>query len=82
MLAWTCLAIIKRTDGQQKVLQVSSGLAFDAVLDIRAIDLPVGVKDCRRGDTRGNTQDSSLRDAAERAALHRRLMDAHSASVF
>lgn len=58
----TCLTVIKRTDSQQKVLQVSSGLPFDAVLDIGAIDLPVGVKHCRRGDI------FTLRDAAERAA--------------
>lgn len=46
--------VTKRTDSQQKVLQVPSGLAFDAVLDIGTIDLPVGVKHCRRGDTCGN----------------------------
>lgn len=51
MLNRTGLTVTRHTDSQQKVLQVSSGLAFDAVLDIRAIDLPVGVKHCRRGDT-------------------------------
>lgn len=40
----------KRTDSQQEVLQVSGGLAFDAVLNIGAVELPVGVEHCRGGD--------------------------------
>lgn len=44
MLNWTYLTVAKRTDSQQKVLQISSCLAFDAVLDMRAIELPVGVE--------------------------------------
>lgn len=51
MLNWTYLTVTKRTNSQQKVLQISSGLAFDAVLDVRAVELPVGVEHCKRGDT-------------------------------
>lgn len=43
--------VSKRTDSQEQILQISSGLSFNAVLNIRGIDLLVEVKHCGRGDT-------------------------------
>lgn len=79
MLNWTYLTVTKRTDSQQKVLQISSGLAFDAVLDIRAIELPVGVEHCKRGDTWSNV--FTLRQPSLSEVLLS-VMDALFTSVF